>query len=363
MPPKPVPYRIIVSRTKAIESSLLVVNISPIPERIPFAQRISERTSRAQQLAPCIVLVFYNEGPSAVKQAHDVALQIVDVGIDNAVVADLRRTALRIVEEVQIVVVDCHVSKQLTVELVLRLGTIDNLAHTQPIVVVFELHGCAGLRHLLELAACIPGIRPRSVIQRISNGVVGNGFAVVAGQLVLPVGITIDIGNGLLRTAQRAGGVGILHFGGDVAATVVVVYPGGILMRIVHTDQLAEGIIDVSCGQVAALLGDDVAAVVVGILKRDLRLVDLFHQRGRAACAVSACNIGIRAGELSCVSAVLHNTSAYAAEAVIGVLHLVATAEANLRYAVVIVIGVAGLESQKNSHRRYAAGKKQKFGH
>ena len=151
MPPKPVPYRIIVSRTKAIESSLLVVNISPIPERIPLAQRISERTSRAQQLAPCIVLVFYNEGTSAVKQAHDVALQIVDVGIDNAVVADLRRTALRIVEEVQVIFTYGHVHNQLTVELVLRLHTVDNLAHAQTVVVVFEFYDHVRLRHLRHL--------------------------------------------------------------------------------------------------------------------------------------------------------------------------------------------------------------------
>ena len=96
----------------------------------------------------------------SIQQANDIALQIVNIGIEDTVVADLRRTALSIVGEVQVIFTYGHVHNQLAVELLVRLGTVDNLVDTQTVVVVFELHGCAELRHLLELAASLPCIRP-----------------------------------------------------------------------------------------------------------------------------------------------------------------------------------------------------------
>lgn len=44
----------------------------------------------------------------------------------------------------------------------------------------------------------------------------------------------------------------------------------------VHSHQLADGVILVRGGKIASLLHLDIAAAVVGIFKRDLRLVDLF---------------------------------------------------------------------------------------
>ena len=144
---------------------------------------------------------------------------------------------------------------------------LQHLLDTHAVVVVLEGQCLSFSAHPLQLSAGLPLICPHTIIQRIANGIVGDGLAIVAGQLVLPITVTIRIRDSLLRTAQRTGGVGILHLTGDVAATVVVVHPGRIFMRIIHPNQLAQRIIGVGRSQTATLLRDDVAAAIVGVLE------------------------------------------------------------------------------------------------
>lgn len=142
--------------------------------------------------------------------ACDVTLQVVHVGVHHAVEAHLRRPALRVVEEVQGVRTTGHVGNQLPVQHVVgRSGHAilrNHLLGTQPVVVVLELHGHSGPAHLAELPASAPGVAPGAVAQRVTNGIVSNGLAVVRRQLVLPVAVTVGVRNRLQRRAQRAGG-------------------------------------------------------------------------------------------------------------------------------------------------------------
>ena len=141
-------------------------HIPPIAERISLAQRIGQSTSATQRLAPCVVLVFYHKASVTVKDTNNVALQIVDISIDSTVVADLRRTALRIVEEVQLVlmrdfievgVVHRHMREQFTVVSIIggfrvpRL--LHDLLHAHTIMIVLERYARTLCVHLLELAA------------------------------------------------------------------------------------------------------------------------------------------------------------------------------------------------------------------
>ena len=80
---------IIISGFKVIQSRFFIVDITTIAERIPLSQRTGQRASGTQRLAPHVVLVFYHEGTRTVKQANDIALQIVGISIKNTVVADL----------------------------------------------------------------------------------------------------------------------------------------------------------------------------------------------------------------------------------------------------------------------------------
>ena len=74
---EPPPLRAIIPAAQVIQLTLLIIDVPTISERIANAESICERASAAQQLTPSIVLVFYNKITSAVKDADDIALEIV----------------------------------------------------------------------------------------------------------------------------------------------------------------------------------------------------------------------------------------------------------------------------------------------
>ena len=151
---------------------------------------------------------------------------------------------------------------------------LQHLLDSHTVVIVLEVQRPVLSNHLLQLAACRPGECPCTVVQRIANGVVGNGGTVVRGQLVLPIRITIGVRNRLNRSAQRTGSVSILRLAQDVAAAIVAVDPGSVLMRIIYADQLSQCIIGIGRSQITTLFRDDVAAGIVGILERNAILGD-----------------------------------------------------------------------------------------
>ena len=77
----------------------------------------------------------------------------------------------------------------------------------------------------------------------------------------------IDVGDRFNRRAHRTRGVGILDLTQNVAATVVIVHPSRIFMWAVHTDQLAQCVVLIRRGQVAALLAGDVSAAIIFIFE------------------------------------------------------------------------------------------------
>ena len=239
-----------------VQLRFLIVDITTIAERVALAQRIGQRAGGAQQLAPCIVLVFYYKRAGAVKNANDISLQIVDVGIDNTIVTDLYRAGLRIVEEMQFVllgnlipvgVIHRHVGKQLAmVGVVRRLripAVLQHLLDAHTVVVVLEGERLSFAGHLLKLATDCPFIRPATIIQRIADCVIRDRSTIVRGQFVLPVRITVSIRNRLNSRADSTGGIGVAYLAGDVSATIVVIDPRRVLMRVVHSDELSKRIV------------------------------------------------------------------------------------------------------------------------
>ena len=136
------------------------------------------------------------------------------------------RTILGVVPEVKGIASLGHVDDVLAVEGVVGDHVVDGLLDAQALGVVNEGGGGAGLAHLLELASVLPGVGPGAVAQRIANVVVSNRCTVILGKLVLPVAVSISIGNRLLDRAHRAGGVSVTLLGQDVAAPVVSIHPG-----------------------------------------------------------------------------------------------------------------------------------------
>ena len=72
-----------------------------------------------------------------------------------------------------------------------------DLLHAHTVMIILERYVRAFRAHLLQLAAGLPCVRPRPVVQRIANRVIGDRLAVVTGQLVLPVAVAVDVGNRL----------------------------------------------------------------------------------------------------------------------------------------------------------------------
>ena len=149
-----------------------------------------------------------------------------DIAVLRAVKLHNGRAILGIVPEVQGVAALGHVDDVLAMQGVVGDGAAHGLADAQAIGVVKEGGSGAGFGHLLQLAALFPGVGPGAVSEGITDGIVGDGGAVVLGQLILPGGI-VGVSDGLQHGANGAGGVGVALLVEDIAATVVFIGPGG----------------------------------------------------------------------------------------------------------------------------------------
>ena len=116
-------------------------------------------------------------------------------------------------------------------------------------------------------------------------------------------------------------------------------------MRIVHPDQLTKEIVGIRRGQRAALLGDDIAAGIVGVLKRNLCLGDGSHQgRGAVRAVTARRRIAIGAGQLASGHAALRRPGLDTAQLVVDIAYLVRAAiVGDGGHAVVFVVGICGL--------------------
>ena len=223
-----------------------------------------------------------------------------DIGVHGAVEADLGRSALSVVEEVQLIscsaVSTPHVHQLLAVQDVVRssddVAFCDDLLRPQAVVVVLELHGHAGLAHLLQLSARLPGIGPGAIVRQVADGVIGersgsdNRIAIlyvcsgrIRSELVLPLGIAVGIQRFFKNITHRAGRVGISRLALDIAATVVNVLPGraviarSLIVHIIHSGQLPYGVILIARSRSVSVLCGDVPPAVVGIREGEERII------------------------------------------------------------------------------------------
>ena len=131
-----------------------------------------------------------------------------DVAVLGAVEVDDGRLALRVVEEVQVVGKLREVHDLLAVEGVVDRRAAEVFAHAQAVGIVIKGNRVSQRRYAGKLPACTPDVGPVAVRQRVADGVVGDGCAVIRGELILPCGI-VGIGDGFQRRAKRAGGIGV----------------------------------------------------------------------------------------------------------------------------------------------------------
>ena len=89
----------------------------------------------------------------------------------------------------QLVAAPCHLRQLVAqVGIVVRYA-VDRLGNALAIGIVAVGDAAAALAHGRQLAAMLPGIRPRSIGQGIAYGVVGDGLPIERRQQVRPIGI------------------------------------------------------------------------------------------------------------------------------------------------------------------------------
>ena len=158
---------------------------------------------------------------------------------------------LGVVPEVEGVTALGYVDDVLAMEGVVGDHTVDGLLYPQALGVVHKAGGGAALAHLLQLTVVLPGVGPGAVGERIANGVVGDRRAIVLGQLVFPVAVPVRIGDRLKDRAHCARGVRIPLLAQNIAATVVIIDPGGAhraaggVVLVVDLNQLAQIVVSV----------------------------------------------------------------------------------------------------------------------
>ena len=118
----------------------------------------------------------------------------------------------------------------------------DSLADSHAVVVVIVSNDLFVLRLLHKLAPGFPFVFPIGIGLEIAVAIIDQRIGTVGCQLILPLGI-VAVSTGSYGIAKFiCGGIGILNALGHVAAAVIFVYPGLVLIRIVHSDKLAQSI-------------------------------------------------------------------------------------------------------------------------
>ena len=146
-----------------------------------------------QHIAPCVVDISHNRVPVAVHNLNHIALCILDVQICGSVVRH-RRGTQAVVGKVQLVAAPGHLRQVVAqVREVVRCA-VDRLGNALAVGIVAVGDAAAALAHGRQLASMLPGIRPRSVVQGVAYGIVGDGFPVIRRQQVRPISVAVGIG-------------------------------------------------------------------------------------------------------------------------------------------------------------------------
>ena len=259
-----------------------------------------------------------------------------------------------------IAVVHRHVREQLAVQIVVRrFGVpvrLHHLLRAQAVVVVLECQRRALRAHALQLAARLPFIRPRAIVQRIAHSVVNNRDAVISSQLVLPVRVAVGIRNRLQSFTQFIrNSICILRLVQDIAAPVVAVNPRRILMRVIDTDKLTKCVINVSGGKTISRLTGDVATIIIGIGEvhgiLTITLRNAAYQRGRCILAVGSCARSVCILRRISARSIGHSSACNTVQLIVYVVHLrgITAVVAHLRHSVISIIGILRLETLVSS--------------
>ena len=97
-------------------------------------------------------------------------------------------------DKVQLVAAPGHLRQLIAQVREVVRRAVDRLGNALAIGIVAVGDAAAALAHRRQLTAMLPGIRPRSVVQGVAYGVVGDGLPIERRQQVRPIGVAVGIG-------------------------------------------------------------------------------------------------------------------------------------------------------------------------
>ena len=185
---KPSPDRVIIPAVQVVQPCFGVIDVPAIAQGIRGAEGGSHGAVGGHGRAPGIVGVGHHLGAAGVHKTGDIAQGIFQVEILNAVIRHGRGTQA-VVGEVHPVAAPGQVRQGVAQIGIVVRRAVDGLGNALAIGIVAVGDAAAALAHGRQLAAMLPGIRPRSIGQGIAYGVVGDGLPIERRQQVRPIGI------------------------------------------------------------------------------------------------------------------------------------------------------------------------------
>ena len=190
---KPSPGGVIIPAAEVVQSRLGVIDIPTIAQGICSAEGGGHGAVGGQGRTPGVVGVGHHLGAAGIDKTGDIALGIFQAEIPVAVVRH-RRRASGVVGKVQLVAAPGHLRQLIAQVREVVRRAVDCLGNALAVGIVAVGDAAAALAHGRQLAAVLPGIRPRSVVQGVAYGIVGEGFSVIRRQQVRPISVAVGIG-------------------------------------------------------------------------------------------------------------------------------------------------------------------------
>ena len=264
---EPANLGVIVPCHQVVQPGFGVVIIASVTEGIVCAQRACQGAGGGDQLAPCIVGIFYHTVTVCVHKADYIVLAVSEVEVLCSVVIDADYIAVRIIAEQLL-----HLARAAALHLrheqaaVVAEGgrnAVYSFAAAHALLVVGVARRCAVAAQALQTLA-LPGQRVAPVAERVADLVIGDGFAIIADELVLPCAV-VGIGNSVRWRAQFTRGVGVFLTLQNVACVVVGIGRRLVREAVVYPRKLVQHIIGVACACTAFCDRSHVAVVVIGV--------------------------------------------------------------------------------------------------
>ncbi len=255
-------FGVVVAGPQVVPLGLFVIDVAPVAEGVQYAQCGCQGARAAELLPPAVIRVFYLSRPAAVNDLDYIPLAVAQVVIIGSVKVHRLDLPRGVVGEAQLVGALCKPDQHAAVVAVIGVGSTGGLPLPQAVGIV-DIAGCAAdLRQLLPA----PGQRLAPVGRGVPHGVVGDGLAVVAGQLVLPGAVPVAVGDRACGRARvRDCGVGVDLLRRQVPPGIVGIDHRLVGELVVLPDQFVGPVVLVGDGGAPPGDGGYVPVVVVSV--------------------------------------------------------------------------------------------------